>query len=237
MHDCVAQFSHTNRQSLGLDVRLRRNVLKALGSVVHGVHGGHVGQQGLGGADVGGGLLTLDVLLTGLQGHPQGRIAVHVLGDADDPSGDDSLEAIDAGEESSMGAAVPKGHTKALGGPNSNLSTHLTRGLQGAQSKQIRGTHSQSLGCLRLSKEISVVIDGTRSVRILHSNTGIVTKIVQLLPITNNQLSTHTISTGLCNGNCLRVHAAVNEELVLLELGLCQSHTNGLTDSSGFVQK
>ncbi len=43
------------------------DVPQALGAVVHRVHGGHHGQQDLGCADVRGGLLATDVLLTGLQ--------------------------------------------------------------------------------------------------------------------------------------------------------------------------
>lgn len=42
------------------------NALQTLGTVVDPVHGGHVGQQCLGGADVAGGLVSADVLLSGL---------------------------------------------------------------------------------------------------------------------------------------------------------------------------
>ena len=51
------------------------DVTEALGAVVDGVHGSNVGQQGLGSADVGRGLVTPDVLLTRLHGHAQRRPA------------------------------------------------------------------------------------------------------------------------------------------------------------------
>lgn len=43
------------------------------------IHGSNVGQQGLGCADVAGGLVPADVLLASLHGHAQCLLAVHVL--------------------------------------------------------------------------------------------------------------------------------------------------------------
>lgn len=55
---------------------------QALGPVVHGKHGGDVGQQSLRGADVGCGLVTPDVLLASLHCHSQCLLAVHISADA-----------------------------------------------------------------------------------------------------------------------------------------------------------
>ena len=52
--------------------------------VVDGVHAGHHREQHLRGADVAGRLLAADVLLARLQRHAQRRLAVRVLGDADE---------------------------------------------------------------------------------------------------------------------------------------------------------
>ena len=54
------------------------DVAQSLGSVEGGVHGSHVGQQCLGGADVACGLVAADVLLAGLQRKPVGRLAVSI---------------------------------------------------------------------------------------------------------------------------------------------------------------
>ncbi len=52
--------------------------LQTLRTVVDSVHGGHIGQQGLGSANVTSGLITADVLLTGLQGQTVRLFAVDI---------------------------------------------------------------------------------------------------------------------------------------------------------------
>ena len=47
--------------------------------MVHCVHGGDVGEEGLGGADVGGGLVPPDVLLPGLQGQAETLVIIHIF--------------------------------------------------------------------------------------------------------------------------------------------------------------
>ena len=64
----------------------------AVGAVVDGVHARHDRQQHLGRADVGGGLLPADVLLAGLERHPQGAVSVAVRGDVRVP--DAGLDAL-----------------------------------------------------------------------------------------------------------------------------------------------
>ena len=52
---------------------------QAVRAMVHSIHAGDVGQQGLGCADVGGGLVPPDVLLPGLHGHAQCWVPPSVL--------------------------------------------------------------------------------------------------------------------------------------------------------------
>lgn len=49
---------------------------QSIWAVVHSIHAGNVGKEGLGCADVGGGLVSPDVLLPGLHCHSQGRPAI-----------------------------------------------------------------------------------------------------------------------------------------------------------------
>ena len=74
-------------QSPGAVVKFARDPGKTLRAVVHRVATRCHGQQHLGGADVGGGLLAADVLLAGLEGEAESRHAVGVLAQADHPSG------------------------------------------------------------------------------------------------------------------------------------------------------
>ena len=52
-----------------------RDVLESFRAVIDGIHRGHHGEQHLGGADVGSGLVAADVLLAGLQGEAIARFA------------------------------------------------------------------------------------------------------------------------------------------------------------------
>ena len=63
---------------------VRRDLLEALGAVVHAVERRDVGEQRLRGADVGGGLVAPDVLLARLHGHAVRGLALCVDGHADD---------------------------------------------------------------------------------------------------------------------------------------------------------
>lgn len=60
-------------QAFGFPVDFRADALEAFLPVVYGVESGQHGQKHLGGADVGGGLVTADVLFPRLQGQAVGR--------------------------------------------------------------------------------------------------------------------------------------------------------------------
>ncbi|MNE46571.1 hypothetical protein D3C80_1409140 [compost metagenome] len=66
------------RQDKGQPMHALGNALQALWAMVDGIEAGDIGQQYLGRADVGVGLLTADVLLAGLQGHAQRGIATGI---------------------------------------------------------------------------------------------------------------------------------------------------------------
>ena len=65
---------------------------QALGAVVDGVHRRDDGEEHLGGADVGRGLVAADVLLAGLQGEAVGRATLGVDGHTDQAAGQVPLE-------------------------------------------------------------------------------------------------------------------------------------------------
>ena len=55
------------------------NLAETIGAVVHGIHGGNVGQQRLGRADIGRGFFTANVRLARLQGQTVGNLASRIL--------------------------------------------------------------------------------------------------------------------------------------------------------------
>jgi hypothetical protein len=104
-------------QHRGQAVDARGDAAQAFGAVIDGVHAGHVGQQHLGGADVGVGLLAADVLLAGLQRHAQGGLAAGVLGDADDAARHGAHVGFAGGEEGGVGPPKPSGTPKRWAEP------------------------------------------------------------------------------------------------------------------------
>ena len=68
------------------------DLLQTFWTVVHTVVGCNVSQQGLCGTDVGRGLVTLDVLFSGLQGKTERWLAQTVLRDTNDSTRDLSVQ-------------------------------------------------------------------------------------------------------------------------------------------------
>ncbi len=71
VHELEANALDRGGEQAGEVVHPRGDRAQAVGAVVHGVHARDVRQQHLRGADVAGGLLAADVLLTGLERQPQ----------------------------------------------------------------------------------------------------------------------------------------------------------------------
>ena len=90
------------------------------------IDGDH-GQQHLGGADVGGGLLAADVLLAGLQGEAVGGAAGGVDRHADQPAGQRALVGVAGGQEAGVGPAEAERHAEALGRADHDVGARSRR--------------------------------------------------------------------------------------------------------------
>ncbi len=77
--------------------------------------GDHHGDEGLVGADVGGGLFAADVLLAGGEGEDEAALAGDVLGLADEAAGHLAEELFLAGDDAAVGAAEGEGDAEGLG--------------------------------------------------------------------------------------------------------------------------
>lgn len=110
------------------------NIVESDGSVVDCVHGSNIGEQGLGSADITGGLFSSDMLLSGLETHSVANITLVILGDSDDTSWELSLVLISAGDEGSGWSSVAHGDSKSLGTSDRDISTLFSRGLDFSQS-------------------------------------------------------------------------------------------------------
>jgi hypothetical protein len=135
--------------------------------VVNGVEGSHVGEEGLGSANVGGGLLTTNVLLTGLEGKTVGRVALGVLGDTDETTGHPALVLVLAGKESGVGTTVAEWDTEALGVSESNVGTPLAGGSEHGQGHEVGGSDDLTAISMDLVSKTLVVGDVSAGIRVL----------------------------------------------------------------------
>ena len=120
--------------------------LQTVGPVMHRIKRGHHGEQHLGRADVAGGLVATDVLLTGLQRQTQGRAAFCILGLPHQTAGDLALVGLNRGEEGGMGATETHRHPKALGAAHGNVSPQGSHGRHQGLRQGIDGHGGQGTG-------------------------------------------------------------------------------------------
>ncbi len=123
---------------MGIFVNAPGDRLQTFRSVIDRVHAGHVGQEGLGGADIGSGFFSPDVLLPGLQGHAVGFFTAAVDGNPDDPSRHVALEGVAGGKEGGVRPAESPRHPEALGGAENYVRADLPGRRQQRQAEQIR---------------------------------------------------------------------------------------------------
>ena len=153
---------------VGQGVYLPGDVFDAAAAMVHRVHAGHDRQEDLGSADVRGGLLPLDVLLPGLEGHSQGPVAVRVNGDANDPSGDESLVFVHCREVGRVRPSESERNAESLGRAHRHIRPHLGRGFQDGQAQKVCRNDDLAFLCVRSLDELRVVEDLPVACRVLH---------------------------------------------------------------------
>mmetsp|Transcript_64550 Transcript_64550/g.113996 ORF Transcript_64550/g.113996 Transcript_64550/m.113996 type:complete len:535 (+) Transcript_64550:1456-3060(+) len=215
------------------------DLLQALGTVVHRVEGRHVGQQSLGRADVGSGLVTTNVLLSGLHSHAQGRLATGVHRHTDDASRHLAGVGSGGGEEASMRTSEAHRHTESLRRAHRNVKTHLSHRLEEHRGHQVRAAHHHRTVRVRLGGEIRPVLHTTVGVGVLNHHTAevIAGKIQVLVYLAHLHLHAQGITTGADQGDVLRVAALVHEELGLLLVLQGIAHRHRLSSGSGLVQQ
>src|SRR5207248_5053467 len=109
-----AELAQPGREECREPMHVLRDGLDPTRPVIDGVHRGDDGEQRLRGADVARRLLAADVLLAGLQRHPERALSLRVHRDADDASGHVPHVLLAAGEVGGVRSAIAERHTEAL---------------------------------------------------------------------------------------------------------------------------
>src|SRR6185312_11236262 len=221
-------------QRAGVLVGAAGDRLQALRAVVDAVHGGGDGQQRLGGADVGGGLLAADVLLAGLQGQAVGGQAGVVLGDADEAAGQRALEALAHGHVGGVRAAEEQRHAQALGVAHGDVGALLARGDDEGQREDVGGDGDHGPALLGGGDDGVLVDHGAGVARLLQHDAGDVPLGQAGGEVGDLELEAQGLGAALDDGDGLREEVGVQDGLgVALGLVGAAHHQHGFGDGGG----
>lgn len=228
----------------GLAPDILGNGLETLGSVVDGVKGRHVGQKSLSSADVASGLLSSNVLLTGLKSETESGLAESVLGNTNKTAGNLTLVLLRGSKEGGMRTTVAQRNTKTLGVANGDVGTKLTRGLEDGQGEKISGSTEEGLLLVDNVGELLVIVDTTVGVGVLNESAdkgalGLPDELAVVgEDVTNDEVNSETLSSRLKDGEGLRV-AGLGNDKGLLALGarsVGHGHGHGLSGGSSLIK-
>ena len=106
--------------------------------MIDGVHRSDNGEQHLRSTDIGGRLVSADVLFAGLKRQAIGGSAVRIDRYADQPTGQMTFEALGDRDESGVRASIEERYTEALGGAHDDIGTQ-----QSGASRRVSASRSE----------------------------------------------------------------------------------------------
>ncbi len=188
--------------------------------------GGH-GAQSLVGADVGGGLLPADVLLSGLESQDVAAVSVVVRGLADDTAGEFTHVFALAGKESDIRTAIAERNTQGLAVSDGNVCAPFCRSLEHCQSRRIAILYEQCTGSMNRIGDSAKVLDHavTADRRDNHAR-NIRTEFLEHIPCIDN-LDVGILKISFDNIQHILHQFGGNHYLVALA-GACYGHSESL---------
>ena len=231
---CLQRSGNTS----GIGVQTVCDSAQTLRAVVHRVRASNNRQQSLSSTNIGGSLLTADVLLTSLQSQTVRGLTGRVLRNTHQTTRHGALHTLANSHIRCVGAAEEEGQTETLSVTHSDISTQLTGRLQQGQSQQV-GVHSDESVTLlsglnqRLNIANIAFIAGVRQ-----DDTVQVTLGQTLGEVSNHKRNAEHLCTATSHRNNLRQATGVNSEEAVLHLAVCTVHHNcGLSDSGSLIQQ
>ena len=201
------------RQHLGEQADALRDFLQAGRAVVNGIHRGDDGEQDLGGTDVRRGFVTADMLLACAEGETHGRVAMNILGDADEATGHLALKLVLGGEEARVRAAESHRYTETLSGTDGDIGAEFTRRTQERKCEQIGRNDAKCAGGMGLFKEVREIVDAARGIGILDEDAESFVREVEPAMIADDDVDVQGFGPRPDDIDGLRVAFFGNEKL------------------------
>ena len=213
-----------------------RDSLEALRAVVDGVHGGHISQQRLCSTDIGGGALTADVLLAGLQRQTVSWASVRVLGYAHDAARHLALELVCDRHVGSVRSAKEERYAEALGGTEHDIGAERAGAFQKQKGKRVGGHGSQCAARMQLLDKGGGVKDIALGTGIGNDRTNKVLSNEAFAQVDDFHLEVNGAGALRSNGKHLRVQARIQHHAAAL-LYRARHKPHGFGGGRGLVQQ
>ena len=237
MHDIEAHFLQGFTQNTGEAMNAVGDALQTFRAVVDGVEHAHQCQQYLRSTDVGVGLFAADVLLAGLHGHTQCRLAFGIDGDTDNTTRRRALVLVTEGEESGVRATEAQRYTKALISTHHYVGPHGGGALHQYQAHDIGGNGDQCVFAVGDFNQVSQVADFTAGAGVLQQRTKVVGITHYFFGLTYQHFKAEVFGAGLNYRQSLRVSGFVHKEVVgFVFAHLALAHGHGFGRGGAFIQ-
>ncbi len=225
-------------QTKGNDVGQAVNALsdrtQALWAVVDGIERRHIGQQYLCGTDVRVGLLTTDVLFTGLHRHAQCQFTAAVFWDTDNTARQWTLVLVTGRKEGSVWTTVAHRYTEALRRTKYHVGTHFAWRLQHHQAHDVSSNRYDTFFRLYVGNQLLKVVQLTKAVWVLEQGSKYVV-VGCFTGRSHNDFKAKHFSAGFYHVDGLWVDVVSDEISVRFALADALGHCHGFGSSSGFV--
>ncbi len=237
VHDLDTAAAQPTGQHPGQPMHALRDRAQPLGTVPHGVHRGHHGEEHLRGADVGRGLLAADVLLAGLQRQAVGGRAVGVDGDADQPTRQGPLEPRAYGHVARVRPAIAKRYAEPLRRTDRHIGTRLARRPEQAERQQIGGDCDERTALVRRSDDGVEVADGAGCAGVLHDDAEEITNWQAVGQVGDDDLDAERLGARLQDSERLREQIGVDDQDVGLALDRAAHDRHRLGNRGALVEQ
>ena len=201
--------------------------------MVHGVHGGHHGQQDLGGADVRRRLFAADMLFTSLQGETVSGLAFGIDGDADEATGEGPFIGVLHCKIRRVGPAVAHGDAEALGGAEGDIGTEFVRRREEGEGEGVAGEDGEATFGLD-------PLDGGAEVAYVTEGIGVLEESAEEIAfregVPNDDGPAQGFSAGFEDGEGLGVNGTIDEEARRAGFGGALRDGHGFCGGGAFVE-
>ena len=182
--------------------------------------------------------LAADMLLAGLHGQAQGRLAEAVYRHTDQTAWHVALERILGGEVRGVWATEAQWHAKALCAANGHVGAEFARRRQQGQGHQVGGHGDQCVGGVEAFGQFAIVEHVAVAGRVLQQRAEERADVGQFTLIADHHIDAQRFSTGAQYVEGLRVAVHRREERVaafVLAQALAEGH--GFSSGGGFVKQ